>query len=432
MKIVIIGCGAAGIVASHVIKKINPDADVTIIGREKSIFIRCSAPYALAGIDSLGKCEKPAAMVTGTGARLVHDEAVAVDVKSSAVKTKSKSFDYDSLIFATGARPFLLPIGGIGLKNVFTLRTADDAKKMSKALKGSHDVVIIGGGMIGVETASLLSDRFRVTIVEMLPSLFPLSYDKEYSKQVEYLLSKNGVKVLLGKPVAKLTGDKKVNAVHVARRKIKADVVLVAAGIRAETDLAKRSGIKTGKFGIETDKHMKTNIKGVYAVGDCAQTFSMLTGKPVQSGLVTTAVVQAKVAGMNVTGMDATFDGVLNSSVTQIFDRSLGRVGLTEEQARLEKIKYKVGTSETLDKYDTQPGAKPLKTKLIFDHGGMVIGAQVIGSGHIVSGIINMISFAIQRKSTVKGLLKLKYAAHPELTPLPFADPVVLACEAVD
>jgi len=102
MKVVIIGAGAGGIVTSHVIKKIRPDADITVIGKEKSIFIRCSSPYVLAGIDSLGKCKKPESMITGTGARLIHDEALSVDVKSRTVRTKKESFRYDHLVFRPG------------------------------------------------------------------------------------------------------------------------------------------------------------------------------------------------------------------------------------------------------------------------------------------------------------------------------------------
>jgi NADH oxidase (H2O2-forming) len=430
MKVVIIGAGAAGIVTSHVIKQLRPDADVTVIGREKSIFIRCSAPYVLAGIDSIGKCKKPDSMVTGAGARLVQDEAVAVDVKKRTVRTKNKTFRYDRLVFATGASPFMPPVPGMDLKNVFTLRTADDARNVSAALKASRDVVVIGGGMIGVETASLLSDRFNVSLVEMLPYILP-GFDREFSERVREALAKKGVRILLGKPVDKLTGDGKVRAVHAGGKAIKAGVVLVSAGIRAEHDLAGKSGIRTGKFGIGTDRMMRTNVKDVYAVGDCAETFSMLTGKPMQSGLVNTAVIQAKVAGMNICGIEASFEGALNPTVTEIARHALGCVGLTEDQAKAEKIKYMVGRSETLDKYDTQPGARPLTTKLLFDGDGRVVGAQAMGSGHIVPGIINLISLAIQQKSTLGDLLKLNYAAHPELTPLPFADPVVLACENV-
>lgn len=431
MKTVIIGCGTGGIVSSHVIKKLDPGADVTIIGMEKSIFIRCAAPYILAGIDKIGKCVKPWSMATGTGTKLIHDEVLSVDIESRAVSTKSETFGYDNLVFSTGSKPFLLPIEGINLKNVFTIRTRDDTRKILKALENSRDVVVIGGGMIGVETAALLSDAFKVTIVEMLPSLLPSSFDREFSEKVENLLQKMGVKVCLGNGVEKLSGNKKVNAVHVANRDIKADVVLVTAGVRAETDLAKKSGIKTGKFGIKTDKYMRTNVKNVYAVGDCAETFWMTTGKPVQSGLVTTSVSQAKTAGMNIAGIKATFNGVLNPAVTEIFGNSLGRVGLTEEHARYEEIKCKVGMSETLNKYDTQPDAKPLTTKLLFNEKDKIIGAQAIGSGAIVTGIINLISFAIQMKSTIQDLLKINYAAHPQLTALPFADPVILACESV-
>ena len=429
--VVIIGSAAAGTVTGLTIKSIKPEYNVIIIGKEKNFFVRCSAPYVIGGISKLNKCIKPDAMITSAGIRLIKDEVISVDPKKKEVKTKNKRFSYDYLVFATGAKPFIPPIEGVNLKNVFTVRTAEDTKKIARAVKKARNILIVGGGMIGIELAALLSKKHKVTVVELLPHILYAGYDDEFCKLVEDNLRKNKVNVLTNKKVERILGRKKVNAVVVSGRKIKTDVVILSVGIRSDVALAQKAGIKIGKFGIKTDNRMRTNIPNIYAVGDCAQAFSSITRKPIPSGLVSTAIIEGKIAGMNICGIDVKFNGVTNPSVTKIFDYSLGRVGFTEREAKKEGIHILVGRSETLEKYDTQPNAKKLVTKLVFDSKKRLIGAQILGHGNVVAGLVDFLSYAIQNKATVDELKQLHYSAHPELTALPFFHPIVMACESV-
>ena len=430
MKVVIIGSGPAGIVASHVIKKLKPDFDVTVIGREESIVVRCSEPYAISGDTEVEKIIKPDDVITSVGANFVRDEAIEIGEK--IVKTKSgKEFEFDYLIFATGAMPFVPPIEGADLENVFTLRSANDAKRIREALAGAKHVVIVGGGMIGVELASLLAEKFSVTLVEILPKVLYTSYDDEFCDEVEKKLREKGVELLTGKKVEKILGDGKVRSVVIDGEEREADVVLLFTGVRAETKLAEQMGVEVGKFGIKTEEHMKTNLDNVYAAGDCVESISIVTGKPTPSGLVSTAISQAKVAAMNICGVEAKFPGVTNPSITKIFDVSLGRVGLTEKQAKEAGIEPKVGNFENLTKYDTQKDPKPMKAKLIFNEGNEVIGGEILASGNMVAPFIDFLSFAIAKKVTAQELKTLIYSAHPELTPLPFFHPIVSACEQI-
>ena len=430
MKVVIIGSGPAGIVVSHVVKKLKPDSEVTVIGKEKNIVVRCSEPYAISGDTEVDKIIKPDEVITSVGADLVRDEVVEI---GKTVKTKSgNEFEFDYLVFATGAKPFIPPIEGAELKNVFTLRTAEDARKIRESLSEAKRIVIVGGGMIGVELASLLAGRFDVTIIELLPKIFYTSYDEEFCSEVEKLLKEKGINLLTGKKVEKILGDEKVKSVIVEGEEIETDIVLLFTGIRPEDELAKKMGIETGKFGIKTDKHMKTNLDNVYAAGDCVESVSIVTGKPTPSGLVSTAISQAKVAAMNICGVEAEFPGVTNPSITKIFDITLGRAGFIQKQAESEGIKVKVGTFEGLTKYDTQKDPRPMKVKLIFNEKEEVIGGEILANGNFVAPFIDFLSFAISKKITCNELKNLQYSAHPELTPLPFFHPIVSACEQIE
>ncbi len=279
MKVCIIGCGPAGIQCALSIKNINPKADVSIFGKEKNIFIRCSAPYAIAGITKLNGCTKPDLMLTQQGIKVIRNEVINVDTKSKKVMTNKKTFNYDFLVFATGAKPFVPPINGAKSKNVFTLREYNDAKKIANSLRKAKNISIIGGGLISVELASLLCKRFNVTIAEMLNHLLYSSYDEDFCSEIENVLTQNGVKLLLNGKVEDIVDAENVKYLICNGKKIKSDVIIITVGVKPEVELAKNSGIKTEKFGIETNEKMQTNVKNVYAIGDCAQSFSMITKK---------------------------------------------------------------------------------------------------------------------------------------------------------
>ncbi|RLI98698.1 MAG: hypothetical protein DRO99_00060 [Candidatus Aenigmatarchaeota archaeon] len=427
MKLVVIGSGPAGVVASLTVKTLQPRANVTVIGRDP-VFVRCSAPYILAGKVDMEKCIEPDRILTERGIRVVRDEAT--EITKGHVKTASgKSFSFDHMIIATGARPIVPPIRGADKSNVFVIRGPKDVNSLNCQLSKPKNVVIIGGGMIGTEIAALLSERHKISIVEMLPRVLSASYDSEVTDNVENELKKMGVKLFLGTKVKSINGKTRAETVSVGNRDLNADIVIISAGIIPETDIAKKAGIKICKFGIKTNRYMETSMKNIYAVGDCAQTFSAIKNKKTGSGLANTAVLQAKIAGMNIAGKTSVFRGTVNASTTQISDLSLGSVGLTEQQARSENMKCKCGKSHTMTKYDMQPGARPLFTKLVFDSKERIIGGQVMGSGGIVPGIVDLLSFAIKRGCLADDLMMTSYSAHPELTSLPFANPVVMACE---
>lgn len=435
IDILIIGGGPAGIVASHVAKKNNSKLKILIVKKEKGIAIRCSEPYVIGGKVKLEDIIVPdEEMINKFGIDLIIDEVIEIDHQNKKAYTESKEeISYNKLILATGANPFIPPVENTDLKNVFTLRDTQDTENISNIAKQSLKALVVGGGAIGIEVASLLKEKgLEVTVVEFMSHLVSGTYDEDFSKKVEKTLVDQGINLILKESVKSFIGKDKVEkAITSSGKEIETDLVIISCGVRSEVKLAQEIGAKIGKFGIEVNKKMETSIKNVYACGDCAQALSAITQKPCPSQLATTAVIQGKIAGINAAGGDKQYQGVTNPAVSVVFDTACGCVGVTEKLAQEENIDILVGKANSFTRYTCHPGKKPISLKLIFDkENEQIIGAQIFGGEEGISGRVNLLSLAIQKKLTKKDLAELHHCAHPELTPLPFAEPIVMAAES--
>jgi NADH oxidase (H2O2-forming) len=289
----------------------------------------------------------------------------------------------------------------------------------------------MGAGLIGLELGVGLMERgLSVTIVEMLPQILPQLLDAEMAKLVQQHLEEKGMKIMLNKSVEEFLGDDKVTAIKAGGEVIEADLFISAFGVRANTKLAVEAGIPLGESkGIRTNARMETDVKDVYAVGDCAETFNQVTHKAVCPQLGTVAVREGKVAGINAGGDYSLFSGVLASAVTKVFDLEAGSTGLTETAAQRNRIEVITGTISSKTRADYYPNAKPIKVKLIVEKESQrVIGAQIIG-GEEVTQRINCLSFAIQQGMTVRELAKADTAYAPPVCET--WEPMVLAAEMI-
>jgi NADH oxidase (H2O2-forming) len=252
--------------------------------------------------------------------------------------------------------------------------------------------------------------------------------DQEMAKLVHEMLEQEGLRIIVGKGVEEILGTEKVAAVSVAGEQIPADILVVAAGVKASTELATKAGIALGETRtIRTNARMETSVKDIYAAGDCAESINMVTKKPHCPQLGTVAVRHGKVAGMNAAGGYALFTGVLGSAVTQLFDTQIGVTGLTEFFAKKEGMDTVVGTITSKTKADYYPGAKSIKVKLVVEkESERVVGAQIIG-GEEATQRINALSFAIQKQMTIRELAKVDTAYAPPLCET--WEPMVLAAE---
>jgi NADH oxidase (H2O2-forming) len=315
---------------------------------------------------------------------------------------------------------------------VLSLRGIEDGEKIDAAVKaGAKSAIIMGAGLIGLELGVALIERgLKVTVVEMLPQILPQMLDADMAQQVAAHLQEKGMTILLSKPVEEFVGESKVTAIMAGGEKIEADLFVSSFGVRANTKLAADAGIPLGETrAIKTNGRMETDVKDVYAVGDCAEAPNIITHRSTCAQLGTIAVREGKVAGANAGGGYSQFSGVLASAVTRLFEMEAGSTGISETAAARNRIEVVTGAISSKTKADYYPTAKPIKVKLIVEkESERIIGAQIVG-GEEVTQRINALSFAIQKHMTVRELAKADTAYAPPLCET--WEPMVLAAEMV-
>jgi len=437
-RIVIIGAHAAGVDAASAARRTDRTAEITLITEQKQAgYSPCGIPFVLGRhIPSFDKLVVfPQSFFRMMKLNLMLETtATNIDTENKTVATQDKTgtqktLQYDSLIIATGAYPFVPPIKGREKQGVYVLRTIEDGKKIDQAIENSKSAVVVGAGLIGLETAVACIERgLTTTVVELLPQVLPAMIDADMAKIVRNTLEEKDMRIITGKGVDEILGADSVTGVSVAGEQIKADMVVVATGVRANTELARKAGIAIGETkGIKTSLRMETNVKDVYAVGDCVESINMVTQRPTLCQLGTAAVRQAKVAGANAAGGYAIFHGVLGSAVTKFFDTEIGVTGLTEFFARKAGLETVIGTITSKTRPEYYPGGLPIKIKLVVDKESQrIVGVQAIG-GEEVTQRINALSFAIQKHMTVRELAKADTAYAPPLNET--WEPMVLAAE---
>jgi NADH oxidase (H2O2-forming) len=437
-RIIVVGANAAGVEAASAARKKDRTAEITLI--TTAGYSRCGLPFVIGGqIPSFKDLiVYPAAYFQMLRLNLkTETKATAVDTREKIVTVVDKagakeSLQYDSLVIATGADAFMPPIKGHEKQGILSLRNLEDGEEILKAVQnGAKSAVIMGAGLIGLETGVAFIERgLKVTVVEMLPQILPAMLDAGMAKLVQEHLQEKGMRILTEKRVEEFLGGDKVTEIMAGGEKIEADLFLSAFGVRANTKLAVDAGIQLGEtHAIKTNAKMETDVKDVYAVGDCAEAPNLITHKAVCAQLGTIAVRHGKVAGANAAGAYSRFPGVLASAVTRLFKTEAGVTGLTETAAKRAGIEVVTGAISSKTKADYYPGALPVKVKLVVEKESQrVIGAQIVG-GEEVTQRINALSLAIQKDMTVRELAKADTAYAPPLNET--WDPMVLAAEMV-
>ena len=440
-RIIVVGANASGVEAASAARKKDRTAEITLLTLEKNAgYSRCGLPFVIGGVIPSFRdlIVYPPAYFQMLKLNLrTETKVTAVDTKEKTVAIVGKdgateTLAYDSLVIATGADAFMPPIKGREKQGILSLRGLEDGERIDAAVKaGAKSAVIMGAGLIGLETGVALIERgLKVTIVEMLPQILPQMLDADMAKMVQEHLESKGMCILTGKTVEEFLGDEKVTAIMAGGERIEADLFISAFGVRANTKLAVDAGIPLGETrAIKTNARMETDVKDVYAVGDCAESPNIITHKPTCAQLGTIAVRQGKVAGANAAGDYALFTGILASAVTRLFEVEAGVTGLTENAAARNRIEVVTGAISSKTKADYYPTAKPIKVKLVVEKESQrIIGAQIIG-GEEVTQRINALSFAIQKQMTVRELAKADTAYAPPLCET--WEPMVLAAEMV-
>jgi NADH oxidase (H2O2-forming) len=440
-RIVIIGAHAAGVDAASAARKTDRTAEITLITEEKHPgYSRCGLPFVVGGqIPSFNNLIVfPPAFYQMMKINLkTETKATNINTQNKTVETtdktgKTETIPYDSLIIGTGANSFMPPIKGKEKQGILSLRTLEDGERIDQAIKkGAKSALVMGAGLIGLEVAIALHERgLKVTVVELLPQILPQMLDPDMAKIAMEMLQDKGITILTGKGVEECLGGENITGIVACNEEINADLFVSAFGVRANTELAVKAGIALGETkAIKTNARMETNIKDVYAVGDCAESIHIVTQKPTLAQFGTVAVRHGKIAGINAAGSYGLFTGCLGSAVSRLFDTDIGVTGLTENFAQKARIETVTGTIASKTKADYYPGALPIKVKLIVEKESQrIIGAQIIG-GEEVTQRINAISFAIQKQMTVRELAKADTAYAPPVCET--WEPLVLAAEMV-
>ncbi|AIF69925.1 NADH oxidase [Palaeococcus pacificus DY20341] len=432
MRLVVIGSGTAGSNFALFARKLDRKAEIIVIGKEKTMqYSPCALPFVLSG--KIPKLDNiivfPNEFYEKQKIQLMLDtEAKAIDREKKVVITDKGEVNYDKLILAVGSKAFVPPIKGVEADGVFTLKSMDDVKKIKAYIeeKKPKRAVVIGAGLIGLEGAVAFKELgLDVLVVELLPHLLPTMLDKDTASIVQKHLEEKDIEFKFGVGVGEIIGSP-VKAVKIGEEEIEADLVLVATGVRANVELAKRAGLEVNR-GIIVDEYLRTSDPDIYAIGDCAEVFDAVTGERMLSQLGTTAVRMAKVAAINALGGEEKFRPVFNTAITELFDLEIGTFGMTQERAKREGIDIVVGKFKGSTKPEYFPGGKPITVKAIFrKEDKRLIGAQIVG-GERVWGRIMALSFAAQKGATVEDIAYGETAYAPPISPT--IDPITVAAE---
>lgn len=445
LRVLIIGGVACGPKAASRLKRLLPSCDVTMIDRGRRIsFGACGLPYYVEGMfpDIEMLAETPAAVprnaaffekVKGFKVR-TGTEALRIDRQAKKVRVKDldtgaeEDLPYDKLILATGSRPLRPPIAGLDLKNVWYMRGMDDASAMVDQIEASglKNAVIIGAGYIGIEMAEALRKRgLTVAMVEVFDQVMPRMLDREMSLLAAKHLRSKGVELALAEKVLAVEGNGRVASVRTDKRTLPADLVVVGAGVLPNDELARESGINCApKGGVLIDTFCQTSDPDVYAGGDCALNLYIdpISSSPLFIPLGSTSNKHGRVIADHIAGRPSPFAGVTATGVCRAFDYTLGKTGLTEEQARAlaPEIETVIWAGPDMPHY--VPQSKPIVIKMVASRRSRkVLGVQAIGLGD-ASKRLDVAASAIYFGATVDDIANIDLGyAPPYSTPI---DPI--------
>ncbi len=437
--IAIIGASAAGLAAAFTLKMRSPETKIVLFRKATRSPVPCGIPYIYGTLKDVAKDLIPDDPFLSMGLDIKVAEVMEIDTKNYVLTFNgNEKLQYGKLLLATGSIPIIPPIEGINLENVFAIKKEPEHLDIiNQKVKEAKDIVVIGGGFIGVEMAEqiakLKGDNANITIVEMLPHCLMAALEEEFCIRAEEELMKLNIKIKTNSQVSRLEGNGKVEKVILSGgESIDADLVILGVGAAPNVALAEKSGIPCDKrAGIEVDEYMKTKIDDVYAAGDCASKFSFITKKPCGIRLASVAAYEAVIAANNMLGNKVKNRGALGAFSTKIGDVAIGATGVTQRGCEIEKIEFVKGEFVGPDKHPpTLPNTfKEMKTILLFNKKDKkVIGGHVLG-GDTAAEMANIISTAIQAGLTVEDLSFMQVATHPLLTGSPIAYHIIRAAQ---
>jgi len=445
-KIIIIGCGAGGGTAAQFARKTDRKAAISMFEQGKyPQYSKCGLPYAISGeipefndliefSEDWFKKERIDLFLETTVDEIdINNQIVFAKKGNEQIKK-----EFDSLILATGAKPFIPPIqniqkNGALLNGVYVLRTIDDGKQISSVIKKGKKATIVGAGLIGLEVAdSLYKKGMDVTVVEALPSILENTLDNDMCEPVLKELHEK-IKLYTNHIATKVEEkDGTIDCVFIKNdrtdeeKKVETDVLVIATGTKPDVPLAKSIGCKIGKTGgIIVNEKSESSVKNVYAVGDCTEYKDFVTKESVCIGLGSIVVRQAIASGINASGGKYNLlKGVLLTRTSEFFGIEIAAVGPVKNACQNIPVLYGKFKGSSLPEYF--PGGKPIVVKVgVHEETGRIVSAQAVGSN--AAQRINVFACAILNETNVEDFKKLETAYAPPIAPT--LDALTLVCD---
>ncbi len=421
-KIVVIGGVAGGATAAARARRIDENAEITLIERGEYIsFANCGLPYFLSGAIKnrndllLTTPEKFSAEYRIRV--LIKTEGLRIDRKAKTVITdnpEKPSISYDTLILSQGAGPILPVMPGVESPHVFTLRNLEDMDRIESFLreKNPRTGVIAGGGFIGIEMAEALQERgLKVTIIEKAERIMSVA-DPEFASMAHRTLVEHGIEIISGRGITEIGAEDRTVRLDDGSSH-PADIVLFSVGVRPELTLAREAGLSIGKTGgILVNSLLQSSDPDIFAIGDMAEISHRVCGRKVRIPLAGPANRQGRIAGANAAGERELYRGSPGSAVVKIFDRTLAMTGLSESLARDLGLDAGSVTVHGKDHASYYPGARELSLKIVFNKTtGIVLGGHAFGSN--ADKRIDVLSAGMQGRFTVSDLAELDLTYAP-------------------
>ena len=429
MKIIIIGGVAAGMSAAAKASRLDKNAEIVIYERTEIVsWGACGLPYYVGDFyeDPNNMIARPVEKFIEAGMNIkIKHEVIGIDIEKKEITIKNLATKeifndgYDKLMIATGAHAIMPPIKNISSKGVYTLKDYTDGIILKEEMmKEEHqDIIVVGAGYIGieiVEAAKNLGKR-NVRLIQLGDRVLLESFDKEITDIMEEeIRSHEGVELHLEEIVEEIIEENgKVIGIKTNKGKYKADLVIVATGVRPNTSFLKETGIEMLPNGaLIIDKHGKTSIDSIYSAGDCATVYHIVRDENVYIPLATTANKIGRVVGENLAGVETEFKGTLGSAAIKVLDVEAGRTGITEGEAIKKGINYKTAFVKDKNQTNYYPGREDIFVKIVYDADTRILlGAQIAGKKGAVLRV-DALAIAIYSKLTVDeiGMMDFCYA----------------------
>ena len=434
-RLVVIGGDAGGMGASTTARRLRPDLDIVALEKgDFTSYSACGIPYLVGGevhrLDELvARTPQQLRENHRIDVRLRH-EAMAIDLDRRDVEVRDHDHGrtirvpFDQLLIATGSRPKRPDIPGIDGPNIFGVQTLDDGARLLERIDSSpvRRVVVVGGGYIGLEMAEAFLHRgAAVTVVERAPEVMT-TLDPDMGALVSRAMRRHGVDVRCGTTT---TGFDE-GTVHTDKGDLLADLVVLGLGVEPNGGLAAGAGLTIGARGaISVSRRQQTSAEGVWAAGDCSDSYHLVSDTHVHIALGTVANKQARVAGTNIAGGYATFPGVVGTAMSKICDTEVARTGLNETEARRAGFDFRAVTIEATTRAGYYPGAAPISVKMIAERrSGRLLGVQLVGEEGAAKRI-DVVAVALHARMTVEQMTHLDLSYAPPFSPV--WDPVLVA-----